>query len=128
MLARLMNELHDRDDPVATLSPPMDDELVRKQRELADLIVRHAPMDDIRMAVAMGAKVTEPVVQGTRTHTYASHSSTGLRPLHYATYANNTSAVRYLLLRGCDVDAVDDCGYTASMFANIASLGNSHSS
>ena len=86
----------------ANAAPPstQEPEQHAKQRQLADLIVRLAPMDDVRVCVAMGAKVDAPVTQG-------------LRPLHYATYANNVDAVRYLLLRGCDVDAQDECGYTA---------------
>lgn len=38
---------------------------------------------------------------------------TGLRPLHYAVWQHYTEAVRFLLVRGSDVDARDDCGYTA---------------
>jgi len=37
----------------------------------------------------------------------------GLRPLHYATYQKYTEAVNLLLVRGSDVDAMDDVGYTA---------------
>src|SRR5688572_1822294 len=37
----------------------------------------------------------------------------GLRPLHYATYQKYTDAVNLLLVRGSDVDAMDDVGYTA---------------
>jgi len=35
------------------------------QRELADSIIRCAPLDDIRILLACGAKVNEPVTQGT---------------------------------------------------------------
>ena len=34
------------------------------QRELADSIIRCAPLDDIRILLACGAKVNEPVTQG----------------------------------------------------------------
>ena len=37
----------------------------------------------------------------------------GLRPLHYATYQKYEKAVALLLVRGCDVNAMDDVGYTA---------------
>ncbi|KAJ6215941.1 hypothetical protein RDWZM_010441 [Blomia tropicalis] len=70
------------------------------QRELADSIIRRAPLDEIRILLACGAKVNEPVTQG-------------LRPLHYATYQKYEKAVALLLVRGCDVNAMDDVGYTA---------------
>ncbi|XP_054163156.1 ankyrin-1-like [Oppia nitens] len=70
------------------------------QRELADSIIRCAPLDDIRILLACGAKVNEPVTQG-------------LRPLHYATYQKYVEAVNLLLVRGSDVDAMDEVGYTA---------------
>ena len=47
-----------------------------------------------------GAQVNEQVVQG-------------LRPLHYAVYGNNLESVRLLLVRGSDINAVDDVGYSA---------------
>lgn len=34
------------------------------QRELADCIIRGAPLDEIRILLACGAKVNEPVTQG----------------------------------------------------------------
>lgn len=37
----------------------------------------------------------------------------GLRPLHYAVWQNYLEAVQFLLVRGSDVNAKDDCGYTA---------------
>ena len=61
---------------------------------------RNAPLDDIRILLACGAKVNEPVTQG-------------LRPLHYATYQKYTDCVNLLLVRGSDIDAMDDIGYTA---------------
>lgn len=70
------------------------------QRELADSIIRRAPLDELRILLACGAKVNEPVTQG-------------LRPLHYATYQKYEKAVGLLLVRGCDVNAMDDVGYTA---------------
>lgn len=45
-------------------------------------------------------QVNEPVAQG-------------LRPLHYAVWQKNIEAVRLLLVRGGDINAVDDCGYSA---------------
>ncbi|XP_076312717.1 ankyrin repeat and SOCS box protein 15-like [Tachypleus tridentatus] len=70
------------------------------QRELADSIIRCAPLDEIRILLACGAKVNEPVTQG-------------LRPIHYAAYQHYTEAVNLLLVRGSDVDAMDEVGYTA---------------
>lgn len=70
------------------------------QRELADSIIRLATLDDIRILLACGAKVNEPVTQG-------------LRPLHYAVWQRYKEATQLLLVRGCDVNAKDDCGYSA---------------
>ncbi|GAB6022717.1 hypothetical protein CHUAL_006813 [Chamberlinius hualienensis] len=70
------------------------------QRELADCIIRLAPLDEIRILLACGAKVNDPVTQG-------------LRPLHYAVYQRYIDAIHLLLVRGSDVDAVDEVGYTA---------------
>ncbi|GIY07919.1 ankyrin-1 [Caerostris darwini] len=70
------------------------------QRELADSIIRCAPLDDIRILLACGAKVNEPVTQG-------------LRPIHYAAFQQYFEAVNLLLVRGCDPDAMDEIGYTA---------------
>ncbi|XP_028172159.1 ankyrin-3-like [Ostrinia nubilalis] len=70
------------------------------QRELADSIIRMVPLDEIRILLACGAKVNEPVTQG-------------LRPLHYAIWQRHLEAARLLLVRGCDVNARDDCGYSA---------------
>lgn len=70
------------------------------QRQLADSIVRMVPLDDIRILLACGAKVNEPVTQG-------------LRPLHYAVWQRYPEAVRLLLIRGGDVNARDESGYSA---------------
>ncbi|KAG9510170.1 Ankyrin-2, partial [Fragariocoptes setiger] len=69
------------------------------QRDLADTISRLGPLDDIRILLACGARVNEPVTQG-------------LMPIHYAAYQKYDEAVRLLLLRGCDINAMDDNGYT----------------
>jgi len=70
------------------------------QRALADNIIRYSPVDDLRILIACGASPTEPVTQG-------------LTPLHYAVYGRYVEAVHLLLVRGSDVNAKDDCGYTA---------------
>lgn len=44
--------------------------------------------------------MNEPVVQG-------------LRPLHYAVWQQHIGAVQLLLVRGADINAIDDCGYSA---------------
>ncbi|XP_064214435.1 ankyrin-3 isoform X1 [Tribolium castaneum] len=69
------------------------------QRELADSIIRMVPLDEIRILLACGAKVNEPVTQG-------------LRPLHYAVWQRYYEAAQLLLTRGGDVNAVDECGYS----------------
>ncbi|KZS11213.1 Ankyrin repeat domain-containing protein [Daphnia magna] len=70
------------------------------QRELADSIIRFSPLDDLRILIACGASPNDPVTQG-------------LRPLHYAVWQRYLEAVQFLLVRGSDVNARDDCGYTA---------------
>ncbi|XP_044739520.1 putative ankyrin repeat protein RF_0381 isoform X1 [Chrysoperla carnea] len=70
------------------------------QRELADSIIRMVPLDEIRILLACGAKVNEPVTQG-------------LRPLHYAIWQRYVEATQLLLVRGCDINAIDECGYSA---------------
>ncbi|XP_054715411.1 ankyrin-3-like [Uloborus diversus] len=71
------------------------------QRELADSIIRCAPLDDLRILLACGAKVDAPV------------TAQGLRPIHYAAFQQYEEALRLLLVRGCDPDATDEIGYTA---------------
>lgn len=69
------------------------------QRELADSIIRMVNLDEIRILLACGAKVNEPVTQG-------------LRPLHYAIWQRYYEAAQLLLTRGSDMNVVDDCGYS----------------
>lgn len=69
------------------------------QRKLAESIERMQPLDDIRILIAEGAKVNEPVTRG-------------LRPLHYAVWKRYYEATVLLLTRGGDVNAVDECGYS----------------
>lgn len=70
------------------------------QRSLADAIIRMQPLDEIRILLACGAKVNEPVTQG-------------LRALHYAVWQKNLPAVQLLLVRGADINATDEVGYSA---------------
>nr|XP_049707310.1 ankyrin-3 isoform X3 [Helicoverpa armigera] len=87
--------------PVFILTMPSEVALGKSmQRELADSIIRMVPLDEIRILLACGAKVNEPVTQG-------------LRPLHYAIWQRYLEATRLLVVRGCDVNARDDCGYSA---------------
>lgn len=79
--------------PIECASKPL-------QRELADSIIRFSSLDDLRILLACGASVNEPVAQG-------------LRPLHYAVWQRYKEAVEFLLVRGSDVNARDDCGYSA---------------
>lgn len=37
----------------------------------------------------------------------------GLTALHYGVWQRNVEAVKLLLIRGADINAVDDCGYSA---------------
>lgn len=37
----------------------------------------------------------------------------GLRALHYAVWQKHVEAVRLLLVRGADINAIDECGYSA---------------
>lgn len=37
----------------------------------------------------------------------------GLTALHYGVWQRNAEAVKLLLIRGADINAVDDCGYSA---------------
>lgn len=37
----------------------------------------------------------------------------GLRPLHYAVWQQHLEAIHLLLVRGADINAVDECGYSA---------------
>ncbi|CAG9861703.1 unnamed protein product [Phyllotreta striolata] len=69
------------------------------QRELADSIIRMVPLDEIRILLACGAKVNEPVTQG-------------LMPLHYAVWQRYYEATQLLLTRGGNVNATDECGYS----------------
>ncbi|UYV82594.1 hypothetical protein LAZ67_22000062 [Cordylochernes scorpioides] len=71
-----------------------------QQRDLADSIIRWAPLDEIRILLACGARVNEPVTQG-------------LRPLHYAVFQRYAEAASLLLVRGADPNLMDDVGYTA---------------
>ncbi|CAO1331540.1 unnamed protein product [Diamesa serratosioi] len=70
------------------------------QRALADSIIRMVSMDDLRILLACGAKVNEPVTQG-------------LCALHYAVWQKNVAAINLLLVRGADINLIDDCGYSA---------------
>ncbi|CAG5103817.1 Similar to Ank3: Ankyrin-3 (Rattus norvegicus) [Cotesia congregata] len=70
------------------------------QRELADSIIRMQSLDEIRILLACGAKPNEIVTQG-------------LRPLHYAVWQKYTDAAQLLIVRGADIDATDECGYSA---------------
>lgn len=70
------------------------------QRALADAIISMAPMDELRILLACGAKVNEQVTQG-------------LRPMHYAVWQNNEAAVNLLLVRNAEINAIDEVGYSA---------------
>ena len=85
--------MHRTEMPTECITNPL-------QRELADSIIRMVPLDEIRILLACGAKVNEPVTQG-------------LRPLHYAVWQRYLEAAQLLLVRGSDINARDECGYSA---------------
>lgn len=70
------------------------------QRLLADAITHSAPVDDLKVIIKYGGDVNGAV-------------NRGLRPIHYAAYADNIEAIRVLLRYGCNVNIRDDVGYTA---------------
>nr|XP_053628588.1 ankyrin-2-like [Cherax quadricarinatus] len=70
------------------------------QRELADAIVRLAPLEELRILLKCGANVKDTVTQG-------------LSPLHYAVWQRYPEAAEFLIDEGCDINAKDDIGYTA---------------
>ncbi|XP_050726814.1 ankyrin-1-like isoform X2 [Eriocheir sinensis] len=70
------------------------------QRELADAIVRLAPIEELRFLLQCGANVKDPVTQG-------------LSPLHYAVWQRYPEAAEFLIGEGCDINARDEIGYTA---------------
>lgn len=58
-----------------------DYEVYVEQRKLADMITRHAELDDVRITLASGARANQAVVQG-------------LHPLHYAVYEQYYECVK----------------------------------
>nr|ACM09992.1 hypothetical ANK-like protein [Eriocheir sinensis]ACN37115.1 predicted ANK-like protein [Eriocheir sinensis] len=70
------------------------------QRELADAIVRLAPIEELRFLLQCGANVKDPVTQG-------------LSPLHYAVWQRYPEAAEFLIGEGCDINARDEIGYAA---------------
>ncbi|KAL7647312.1 UNVERIFIED_CONTAM: hypothetical protein RMT77_000907 [Armadillidium vulgare] len=80
-------------------SPPLLRRQTSIQRELADAIVRLAPLEEIKVLFELGADLNTPVTQG-------------LSPLHYAVWQRYPEAAEYLLEEGCDANALDDIGYS----------------
>ncbi|KAF9406742.1 hypothetical protein HW555_012983 [Spodoptera exigua] len=80
------------------------------QRELADSIIRMVPLDEIRILLACGAKVRAEGLQVVFCDTGIFHV---FAPFHYAIWQRYLEATRLLVVRGCDVNARDDCGYSA---------------
>ncbi|GAB1607009.1 ankyrin-2-like [Argonauta hians] len=78
-----------------------EEELQRRsvQRLLAEAITYDAPLKDIETILKFGGDVNGNV-------------NRGLKPIHYASYANNTDIIRLLLKYGADINARDDVGYT----------------
>lgn len=70
-----------------------------KQRLLADAITMKAPIEDIKMVLKCGAQLNQPVKKG-------------LRPLHYAAYADYIECINFLIDEGADINISDDIGYT----------------
>ncbi|XP_025112483.1 ankyrin repeat and SOCS box protein 10-like isoform X1 [Pomacea canaliculata] len=80
---------------------------------LADAITYRSSLSDISIVLKCGAKVNASVKRG-------------LRPLHYAVYADYVECVRLLIDQGADVNITDDIGYTpihlCARKGNIASM------
>eukprot|EP00106_Octopus_bimaculoides_P016544 XP_014783986.1 PREDICTED: putative ankyrin repeat protein RF_0381 isoform X2 [Octopus bimaculoides] len=78
-----------------------EEELHRKsvQRLLAEAITHDAPVADVEIIIKYGGDVNGNV-------------NRGLKPIHYASYADNTDIIRILLKYGADINARDDVGYT----------------
>lgn len=102
--------------------PQSDDPTVDpKQRDLADAIILMLPLDEIRILLACGAKVINIRRNSKITNQIQCHNlgkvnepvTQGLRALHYAVWQKHVEAVRLLLVRGADINAIDDCGYSA---------------
>lgn len=70
------------------------------QRELADAIVRLAPMEELKILLKCGANVKDSITQG-------------LTPLHYAVWQRYPEAAEFLIAEGCDINSRDEIGYTA---------------
>lgn len=70
-----------QDDADKQRSLEHEEQCRQLQRDLADAISRLAPLDDIRILLACGARADRPVTQG-------------LHPIHYAAYQNFVPAVR----------------------------------
>ncbi|XP_071096239.1 ankyrin repeat and SOCS box protein 3-like [Haliotis cracherodii] len=68
-------------------------------RLLADCITYRSSLHDIGVILRCGNVVNGPVKRG-------------LRPLHYAAYADYSDCVKFLLDRGAQVNQPDDIGYT----------------
>lgn len=86
-------KISSKDDQLEKLRQQKADEERELQRELASAIERLAPLDEIRILLACGARVDGIVNQG-------------LKPIHYAVYNNFLPAVKLLILRGCNINAM----------------------
>ena len=69
------------------------------QRLLADAIIAHLPLKDVRVLLDHGARADGVVTRG-------------LRALHYAAMEDDAAAITELVRRGANVNAEDDVGYT----------------
>lgn len=70
---------------------------MRSKSKINKIIIHCSPFTEI---ITKQLQVNEPVAQG-------------LRPLHYAVWQKNIDAVRLLLVRGADINAIDAVGYSA---------------
>ena len=94
---------------------------MKDTRDLIDDLFPPLFQDDLRILIACGASPNDQVTQGkccknVKIKALTTNSklfSLGLRPLHYAVWQRYLEAVQFLLVRGSDVNARDDCGYSA---------------
>lgn len=68
-------------------APPVLCRQTSVQRELADAVVRLAPISELKILLEVGAEIDEPVTQG-------------LRPLHYAVWQRYPEAVQFFIDEG----------------------------
>ena len=92
------------------------------QRALADSIIRMVSLDELRILFACGAKVSQKSSNWRTNRSWNQNLfnpqvnepvTQGLCALHYAVWQKNIAAINLLLVRGAEINKIDDCGYSA---------------